>query len=67
MAFVVAISLAGHRDQDAVLAELGLIVDRAILTATIRMVESALLPDGAWSGLCAEVGESQIPMQPVAC
>ena len=31
---VVAISLAGHRDQDAVLAELGLIVDRAILTAT---------------------------------
>ena len=31
---VVAISLAGHRDQDAVLAELGLIVDRAILAAT---------------------------------
>ena len=30
---VVAISLAGHRDQDAVLAELGLIVDRAILAA----------------------------------
>src|SRR3954470_5042842 len=28
---VVAISLAGHRDQDAVLVELGLIVDRAIL------------------------------------
>src|SRR5882672_9309969 len=36
---VVAIPLAGHRDQDAVLAELGLIVDRAILTATIRMVD----------------------------
>src|SRR6266568_1776718 len=36
---VVAISLAGHRDQDAVLAELGLIVDRAILAATIRMVD----------------------------
>src|SRR3954449_5564395 len=28
---VVAIPLAGHRDQDAVLVELGLIVDRAIL------------------------------------
>src|SRR5256885_10019395 len=36
---VVAISLARHRDQNAVLAELGLIVDRAILTATIRMVD----------------------------
>src|ERR1700719_5208887 len=38
---VVTISLAGHRDQDAVLAELGLIVDRAILAATIRMVDQA--------------------------
>src|SRR3954453_22281882 len=28
---VVAIPLAGHRDQDAVLLELGLIIDRAIL------------------------------------
>lgn len=28
---VVAVSLTGHRDQDAVLAELGLIIDRAIL------------------------------------
>ena len=28
---VVAIPLAGHRDQDAVLVELGLIIDRAIL------------------------------------
>src|SRR6059036_725809 len=28
---VIAIPLAGHRDQDAVLLELGLIVDRAIL------------------------------------
>jgi hypothetical protein len=31
---VVAIPRAGHRDQDAVPAELGLIVDRAILAAT---------------------------------
>src|SRR6476659_5733722 len=31
---VVAIPLAGHRKQDAVLLELGLIVDRAILAAT---------------------------------
>ena len=30
---VVAIPLAGHRDQDAVLLELGLVVDRAILAA----------------------------------
>ena len=30
---VVAIPLAGHRDQDAVLVELGLIIDRAILAA----------------------------------
>jgi len=30
---VVAIPLAGHRKQDAVLVELGLIVDRAILAA----------------------------------
>src|SRR5215212_935435 len=30
---VVAIPLAGHRDQDAVLLELGLIIDRAILAA----------------------------------
>ena len=28
---VVAVSLAGHRDQDAVLAELGLIIDRTVL------------------------------------
>ena len=49
---VVAIPLAGHRKQDAVLVELGLIVDRAILAAANN--GSALLPDGAWSGLCAE-------------
>ena len=30
---VIAIPLAGHRDQDAVLRELGLIIDRAILAA----------------------------------
>src|SRR3954462_5357378 len=29
---VIAIPLAGHRDQDAVLLELGLIIDRAILS-----------------------------------
>src|SRR3954452_6211989 len=34
---VVAIPLAGHRKQDAVLVELGLIIDRAILAAAIRM------------------------------
>src|SRR3954464_4880049 len=51
---VVAIPLAGHRDQDAVLVELGLIVDRAILGCRDPNDGSALRPDGAWSGLCAE-------------
>src|SRR3954447_5247624 len=36
---VIAIPLAGHRDQDAVLVELGLIIDRAILAATIGMMD----------------------------
>ena len=36
---VIAIPLAGHRDQDAVLLELGLIIDRAILAAAIRMMD----------------------------
>src|ERR1700704_1291703 len=63
---VVAISLAGHRDQDAVLAELGLIVDRAILTATIRMVDQPCCRTAHSQGF-AQSGESQIPMQPVAC
>ena len=31
---VIAIPLAGHRDQDAMLLELGPIIDRAILAAT---------------------------------
>src|SRR5215218_7381196 len=34
----VAIPPAGHRDQDAVLLELGLIVDRAVLAAAIRVM-----------------------------
>src|SRR3954452_4319037 len=36
---VIAIALAGRRDQDAVLLELGLIIDRAILAAAIRMMD----------------------------
>src|SRR3954452_2819179 len=35
---VIAIPFAGHRDQDAVLVELGLIVDRAILATAIRVM-----------------------------
>src|SRR5258707_15336434 len=66
MAFVVAISLGGHRDQDAVLAELGLIVDRAILAATIRMVDQPCCRTARGQGF-AQSGESQGPMQPVAC
>ena len=41
---VVAISLAGHRDQDAVLAELGLIVDRAILLEFNRSSQQQYAP-----------------------
>src|SRR6476619_6761572 len=33
---IVAIPLAGHRDQDAVLVELGLIIDRAILAVRVH-------------------------------
>src|SRR5271169_7024750 len=33
---VVAVALCRHRDQDAVLAELGLIIDRTVLAATVR-------------------------------
>ena len=36
---VVAIPLAGHRDQDGVLVEFGLIVDRAILAAAVGMMD----------------------------
>src|SRR3954453_18821800 len=45
---VVAIPLAGHRDQDAVLAELGLIIDRAILAATIRVMDQPGLASEKW-------------------
>ena len=38
---VVAVPLAGHRDQDAVAPELGLVLNRAVLTAAVRMVKQA--------------------------
>ena len=41
---VVAISLVGHRDQDAVLAELGLMVDRAILLEFNRSSQQQCAP-----------------------
>src|SRR6478672_1567474 len=41
---VVAISLAGHRDQNVVLAELGLIVDRAILLEFNRSSQQQCAP-----------------------
>src|ERR1700680_1861565 len=63
---VVAISLAGHRDQDAVLAELGLIVDRERLAATIRMVDQPCCRTAHGQGF-AQSGESQVAMQPIAC
>src|SRR5579864_5326319 len=63
---VVAISLAGHRDQDAVPAELSLIVYRAILAATIRVVDQPCCRAAHGQGF-AQSGESQVPMQPVDC
>src|SRR6202011_1277546 len=55
-----------HRDQDVVLAELDLIVDRAILAATIRMVDQPCCRTAHGQGF-AQSGESQVAMQPVAC
>ena len=62
---VIAIPLAGHRDQDAVLVELGLIIDRAILAAAIGVMDQP----GCWTAHgqgSAQSGESQVAMQPVA-
>src|SRR3954464_11336723 len=36
---VIAIPLAGHRDLDAVLLELGLIINRPILAALVRVMD----------------------------
>jgi hypothetical protein len=36
---IITIPFPGHRDPDAVLSQLGLILDRAILTAAIRMMD----------------------------
>ena len=62
---VVAIPLAGHRKQDGVLVELGLIIDRAILAATIRMMDQPCCRTAHGEGF-AQSGESQIAMPPVA-
>src|SRR3954468_24983090 len=62
---VIAIALAGHRDQDAVLLELGLIIDRAILAATIRMMDQPGCRTAHGQGF-AQSGKSQVAMQPVA-
>jgi transposase len=42
---VVAVPLPGHRDQEAMPSELGLIVERAVLAATIRVVDQS----GFWA------------------
>ena len=63
---VVSIPLAGHRDQDAVLAELGLIVDRAILASPVGMMDQPCYWMAHGQGF-AQRGEGQVPMQPVAC
>jgi len=63
---VVAVSLPGHRDQDAVLAELGLIIDGAILAATIGVMDQPGCRTAHGKGF-AQGGESQVAVQPVAC
>src|SRR3954470_1742978 len=61
---VVAIPLAGHRDQDAVLLELGLIIDRAILAAAIRMMDQPCCRTAHGQGF-APSGKSQVVMPSV--
>ena len=51
-------SLAGHRDQDAVLLELGLIIDRAILAATIGVRDQSCCRTAYGQGF-AQSGKSQ--------
>jgi hypothetical protein len=66
---VVAIPLAGHRDQDAVLVELGLIIDRAILAAAIGVMDQPCCRPAAGRRMVrgiAQSGRSQVAMQPVA-
>ena len=62
---VIAIPLAGHRDQDAVVLELGLIIARAILATAIRMTDQPGRRTGHGQGF-AQSGKSQVAMQPVA-
>jgi len=62
---VMAIPLAGHRDQDGVLLQLGLIIDRAILAATIGVMDQSGCRTAHGQGF-AQGGESQVAMQPVA-
>ena len=62
---VVAISLAGHGDQDAVPTQLGLIVDRAILAAAVGMVDQTGC--GAPHGKrFSECRKSEVPMQAIS-
>src|SRR4051794_28958998 len=62
---VIAIPLAGHRDQDGVLVELGLIIDRAILAAAIGVMDQPCFRTAHGQGF-AQSGKSQVAMQPVA-
>src|SRR5918993_3150297 len=62
---VVAVPFAGHRDQDAVAPQLGLVLDRAILTTAIRMVKQA----GCWSSNnegSSQRGQHQLFVQAIA-
>src|SRR3954462_15038110 len=57
---VVAIPLAGHRDQDAVLAELGLIIDRAIL-GRIKWSSQHLTKGSRWAlGSGVRIGPGEV-------
>src|SRR6476469_82980 len=62
---VVAIPLAGDRKQDAVLVELGLISDRAILAAAIGVTDQPRCRTAHGQGF-AQSGKRQLAMQPVA-
>src|SRR5688500_12164973 len=61
---VVAGSLPGHRDSDAVLSQLSLILDRTILTAAVRMMDQPLIGPSDRQSLAQRL-ERQFLVQPV--
>src|SRR5689334_21127732 len=62
---VIGIPLAGHRYQDGVALQLALTIDRAILAATIGVMDQSISRTAPGHGF-AQGGESQLAMLPVA-